>query len=943
MSMITSINSLKNIELLQSLQPSKLNTKEAIFRIDQFLQWFMNTKPTFSQEDAQCLLYGDAKNIGVMQACGPLKLSSRHKEKSRRKRRDKHIKFLATLIGLVDTSPTHPAYNSSYNSGSSLTKACVNAPLKILTKMCLQDFLCQQLHYDDPDVHFCTCQLVHTIINLRNQIKQVSLSVLLNGDRAAIDFYMSWLNTVVIKPGHLIDTTSNPVQNETKIHEEKLKSWSELSITNGFDPITGEGDGGVGVVIDRLLQPFMKSGTTNNNGLKNSAVEAAINAVFSRTDELGRSQGKRLGYHRDHMGTSNLGKRDGREKVYKTKTTKLDDGDLLELVRNHFTSFVKAQRMCGSILTFLTARPDSSISPSSLNEEEEEENKNDAFPPFLNSTRETLNELEKCIETNFIPVIKKQELAANLSHSVDLLKFLDPVTFFSSNLRELLMEEDYDSCVIEFENVVEFVRGIPPEYVSTVDETSSSVSLHLHRVLDASFQTLRQSMSEHAGRTDVSLGIREHLVELYRILYYAFESLHSSSGLRQLSSDYNVQSFVRNMFKQFENNSIERFASCFQTASSSYNSKSRAWDGLNALQICRRIVDEIYEDFKVLITSDILMNAFDRREDRAATKTNIYSSLVKEMVLHMKTLIQNWRQIGENKVQWFDLLCDFFSTFHGVENHLENYSYGSLHNIVQSWMKSISQEIIERCSQRIEIKIKHLDLEKILRDITRIKKSKITYDVASLKVLKECLNRCIQKKITGIFQSFQSFKVSSSVNVHQQDYYHIDPLCAAVNQLGVWHSFERAILDILGAIYHDVDGGSRFSTSTQVKVALSEGSATLMEGVVELYETMLKQKLKLSDEQHIMSLSSSLSLPTTKTQPLSSSSSSSLLSFDEISMYSEILMDIVCLKNDLIQHEWSDIDTLVGRLLATVGLVPKSSLRKALQKDPSCKMLIEAL
>jgi hypothetical protein len=92
MSMITSINSLKNIELLQSLQPSKLNTKEAIFRIDQFLQWFMNTKPTFSQEDAQCLLYGDAKNIGVMQACGPLKLSSRHKEKSRRKRRDKHIK-----------------------------------------------------------------------------------------------------------------------------------------------------------------------------------------------------------------------------------------------------------------------------------------------------------------------------------------------------------------------------------------------------------------------------------------------------------------------------------------------------------------------------------------------------------------------------------------------------------------------------------------------------------------------------------------------------------------------------------------------------------------------------------------------------------------------------------------------------------------------------------
>ena len=1004
-----SLNTQKIGELLPYLQPDLLNssTTKAVQRVDKWLQWFTKTRPTFTDKEAQDLLYGDTTNVGVMQACGLLKATSRRKEKTRRRRRDKHIKFLSEIIGLVETSPTHPAYNCNSNCGSSLTRACVNAPVQILLDMCLQEVLCQQFHYDDPDVHFRSCQLVHTIVYLRDASKKIALPFLLSEDKIAMESYMSWHNNV-IKPGdNLADINRNAIQMDSAIHEHTLKTWSQLPIVNGFNPLTGEGDGGVGLVIDRLLRPFMtpamnahlddfpeegtaeskeqkrRAGRRQRRGaFKDSAIETAMNAVFSRTDELGRNQGKKLGYHRDQVGQE-LGVRKGgeggqrrgereRETTHrKTSSNTQDDSHLFALVRGHFTSFVKAHRMCGSILSFLTSMPDnaadddgpsasvssflpahpnfrpSSRSSTSTSTSTSTITTSSAISPFLQSTSATLQKLNQCVETHFIPVITQQESAANISHSVDLLQFLDPITTFSSVVRELLLEEDYDSCVIEFENAVEFVKSIPPEFVSTVDERSSSVSIQLYRVLDNVFQTLRRNMSEHAGRTDIPVATREHLVALYRILYFAFETLQSFTlPSATLPTIYNVQSFVVRMFKQFENDSIDRFESSFQTATLCYNAKSLAWDGTNALQVCRRVVDEIFEHFKILRTSDILMNAFDRREDRAATKNNICGHLVADMICHMTSLVETWRQVGAEKDEWFDVLCDVFITFHDVEhyvqNHVGNYDV-AVANSIQDWMKKRSHDIIERCNQRIEINLKHLDITSIRKDILRMKQSFVKYDTSSLQSMKTCLNRCIQKKTKHILQSFNTnadntvaeTKDDSQHRRRQDEQHseqcHNDPLQAAVTQLGVWHSFEHVILDVLTAVHQDLEEVDRFRI--QVKAALSEGSAALVEGVVVLYEIMLKQKLQANDGNLMPSFAT----------VASASTSTSLLSFEEHDMFDEILVDIVCLKNDLIQHEWNDVDSVVHRLLTTVGMLPGSPARMDLESDPSCKMLLRAL
>ena len=147
--------------------------------------------------------------------------------------------------------------------------------------------------------------------------------------------------------------------------------------------------------------------------------------------------------------------------------------------------------------------------------------------------------------------------------------------------------------------------------------------------------------------------------------------------------------------------------------------------------------------------------------------------------------------------------------------------------------------------------------------------------------------------------------------------------------MGVWHSFEHVILDVLTAVHQDLDAVDRFRI--QVKAALSEGSAALVEGVVVLYEIMLKQKLQANDGSLMPSFAT-----------LSSASTLSL-SFEEHDMYDEILVDIVCLKNDLIQHEWNDVDSVVHRLLTTVGMLPGSPARMDMESDPSCKMLLRAL
>ena len=907
------------IELLPHLQPSA-PAKTSLKAIADFRSWFTQTNPCFTYDDAKKLLYGSSgsngssssssngssssssssnnnyKN-GIMQACGTTS------KKKWRQRRDSCILLLAELIGLVATSPTHPDCQHCRNSAqcsTTLTQACVNAEAKILTSMHLEAMLQHRMHHE-------TCQLVHTIVNLRsNSIQHLSSSELLGANSTAVDIYQQWC---AYNPISLVNNKQRGAQRRTEKSLAQLQQWSDLPTVYGFDPKTGVGNGGVSDEIDLILRSYYtdKKIPSNQRAHTNTkeAIEKVMTVVFGRTDELGRQQGQNFPALLHGSNT------DGeKEEVKKSSSDVQNDQTLVELVRQNFTSFVKAQKMRGLIFEFLTVDDDTDKKSADSGMDAVG---NEMVASFLLSTSTALNKLKECTDQHFVPLIKQQEEASSMAFSVSRLIALDVITSFPSTIQQLLEEEDYDGCVFEFEHVVDFAENFVED-----GNSSSLTSIHMYHTLDSVFQQLHGNMSERVARTDLPLETREHLVELYCDLFKAHCNVCSmfdtaADDALVPSTTQTVYGFVIDMFHKLEYDSIDRFASIFDTTCSSYTSTSISWPGTTSLQVCRRVVEEIYEDFNALSTSEILVDVMGTRQEKIAAKseaTRIYKRLVEKMVQHVNKLLSTWENVRDLTHEWFDVQCNVMRTFHPIMKR---------HSDIEStnmWTTTMSRDIMRVCTEHITTYLNDLDVTSICQNIRVMEWSSVKFDVVCLKSMEQCLSGCVRKKLSHIAASLGTkdnvqHHHSQDQDQDQDRYDNVDPLHGAIKQLGNWRAFECVLLNVLDMLSSVVNGAQaseemdRFRT--RLHVVLAEGSESLAERVVSLYETMLEEKIRL-------------------------------IPFD-----SELLMDIVCFKNDLMQYEWSGIDVIVGRLLAKVGMIEGSAVFRKLNSDHHSKLVMLAL
>ena len=587
-----SLSRQKIIELLPHLQ-SSAPAKSSLKAVHGFHNWFTETNPLFNDNESKQLLYGNNEQNGIMQACGAASKGPSKSKKHQSKQR--LIALLAELIGIVSDSPTHPDCQhgrSSAQCGSNLTQVCVNADIDILNSMRLHDMLQHNVHYQT--CQYQTCQLIHTIVNLRSQVLTIRPNELLQSNSTAIEIYQSWWNEY--NPIDLIDSRTQYAQRRTERTLSQLSRWSDLPTVYGFDPITGKGDGNIGAEIDLILHPYMRpreeddqniekkeqDNDRSNKSIRLRTIEKAMNAVFGRTDELGRQQGKHFPELRilcknlDHYKkkkNQEQTKQQQQQQQQQQQRTKNEassvDSNLLELVREHFISFVKAQRYCGSILDFLQEGKEKEKEKEKKKETQDtDENENVdvdvGTPAFLQPTENALRELNKCIEKHFKPVIAHQMKACSTRYKVDRLKSLDVITSLPSTISKLLSEQDYDACIDEFECVVDFLErfhngdgggntnsntsgnsavGSKP----TVQPKTSSVSIHLFHTLDSVYQDLYRNMTDRVARTDLPLATREHLVELYSdlcSLYCGVLCSFDKEITSKQSTSYTVHSFV---------------------------------------------------------------------------------------------------------------------------------------------------------------------------------------------------------------------------------------------------------------------------------------------------------------------------------------------------------------------------------------------------------------
>lgn len=384
------------------------------------------------------------------------------------------------------------------------------------------------------------------------------------------------------------------------------------------------------------------------------------------------------------------------------------------------------------------------------------------------------------------------------------------------------------------------------------------------------------------------------------------------------------------MFEKLESDSIDRFKTIFDNTCKAYTSKNASWStslGSVGLKSCRRVVHEIYQDFNALRTSTVLVDVMERREERTMTKnkaTKMYICLVEEMVQRVQDLVAVWRKIsGDSNHQWFKILCSVMKTFYPI---MKKHDIES----TKQWMASISREIVDVCRERIVIHLKHLDVKNIKKDFRMMKNSSVKLNLKCLKLIEECLSGCARDKLNEIVASFEK-ETDATTSVcngtetvvvgggtahhhqHHQEHYYVDPLQAAVKQLGAWRVFERELLEVVHVVGDDrKEEVNRFRT--RILLVVSKGSLSLAEKVVLRYESMLNEKLRRGKSgvgvENIMG---------------------------------EILMDIVCLKNDLMQHGVRGVDSIVDRLLNTVGLVDGSKVKRELNGDRKLRMLLLAL
>ena len=314
--------------------------------------------------------------------------------------------------------------------------------------------------------------------------------------------------------------------------------------------------------------------------------------------------------------------------------------------------------------------------------------------------------------------------------------------------------------------------------------------------------------------------------------------------------------------------------------------------------------------------------------------------MVEDVMKHLKDLLATWSDDGRGgatKSVWFDVLCDVMELFQPLMMNYANISMfsgsggggggggggaaveGGDHNttFLNKWRRSMSHQIIEQCRDRINrmkrevhhasssffcsssssssstsssqraLKILHIDDQKIQKLFLRMKRCNLIYDDVLLEPIETCLSEGIEDQFIKIERSFETN--TSTTCYHRHHPYYICPITSHVKQLSEWRRLEIGLQKVIDYIRAMGEKGcsATYIMCSKLRRKTAVYHDTLGKAIITLGEKMI-------DKQISVSVTSGSGVKES---------------------LEELLVDIVCLKKDLLQLQWLEVDSVIERLV----------------------------
>ena len=251
-------------------------------------------------------------------------------------------------------------------------------------------------------------------------------------------------------------------------------------------------------------------------------------------------------------------------------------------------------------------------------------------------------------------------------------------------------------------------------------------------------------------------------------------------------------------------------------------------------------------------------------------------------------------------------------------NRMKREVHHASSSVFCSFSSSSSSSSSATSSSQRALKILHIDDQKIQILFLRMKRCNLIYDDVLLKPIETCLSEGIEDQFIKIERSFETN--TSTTCYHRHHPYYIDPLTSHVKQLSEWRRLEiglQKVIDCIRAMGEE-GGTAMFRMCSRLRRKTAVYHDTLGKATITLGEKMI-------DKQISVSVTSGAG---------------------EKQSLEEMLVDIVCLKKDLIQLQWLEVDSVIERLMKKVfegndSFSQKS--REEINSDPNYFTVLHAL